>query len=287
MVRFLMATIPNAAGHRYAYDKRAALEFFTAAGTPETVAAGATLFFQHQRPGRLAINRDKMYLLLEGEIDILVARKPIGAAKQGEIFGEMGPLSGLARSATAIARTPCRVIALDEEQLRGGLKTKPEFLILLARLMIARLRETIARQRAEGAIAEDASGRTTALFGAGQLDALRREFGSTARVRFKRGDAILREGASGLLMYVVLEGCVTARIQERLVERIGPGGAFGEIALLDQGSRVASAAAETDCELLAIGQSAFLQLLRSRPEFGTSLLRGLADRLRFLISHGR
>lgn len=282
-----MATIPNAPGHAYAYDKGAALEFFKAAGTPETVAPGTTLFLQHQRPGRLAINRAKMYLLVEGEIDILVARKPIGAVKQGEIFGEMGPLSGLARSATAIARTPCRVIALDEEQLRGALKTKPEFLILLARLMIARLRATIARQRADGAIAEDASDSTTALFGAEQLDTLRRELGSTAHVRFKRGDAIVREGAFGLLMYVVLEGCVAARIQERLIERIGPGGAFGEIALFDHGSRVASVSADTDCELLAISRSLFLQLLRSRPEFGTSLLRGLADRLRFLISHVR
>ena len=124
------------AGTHAAYDKAAALDFFKTAGTPEDVAQGATLFVEHQRAGRLRVNVDKMYLLVQGEVDILASRKPIGAIRAGEIFGEMGPLSGAARSATAIARTPCRVIGLDETQLRRGLSLKPEFVLTLAQLMI-------------------------------------------------------------------------------------------------------------------------------------------------------
>ncbi|MDH4190010.1 MAG: cyclic nucleotide-binding domain-containing protein [Betaproteobacteria bacterium] len=269
------------------YDKGAALEFFKAAGTPETVAEGATLFVEHQRAGRHSISRDKMYLLLQGRVEILAARKPIGAIKQGEIFGEMGPLSGTARSATAVARTPCQVIGLDEQQLRRGLEMKPDFVPMMARLMISRLRDTVARLRTEDAIAEDDSGRQTALFSPALLDDMRHDLGAAAHARFKQGETILREGATGILMYIVLEGCVSAHIQGRLVERIGPGGLLGEIALVDLSPRVASAIAQTDCELLVINRSLFLQLLRDKPEFGASLLRGLADRLRFLISHGR
>ena len=279
---------PAARGGVYpAYDRGAALEFFQSAGTLETLAPGETLFVERQKAGRLALHRDKMYLLVQGEIDIMTARKPIGAVRAGEIFGEMGLLSGAARSATAVAKTACRVIGLDEEQLRQGLATKPEFVLMLARLMIGRLRETLTRLRAANAIADDSSGRQSALFGAAQLAELKRELANAGLVRFHAGDTILREGASGILMYVVLEGCVTASIQGHLVERIGPGGVLGEIALVDHAPRVASVVAKTDCSLLAINRIAFLQLLQKKPEFGTSLLRALSDRLRFLISHGR
>ncbi len=269
------------------YDKAAALEFFKVAGTPETVAKGATLFVEHQHARRLGANLDKMYLLLDGAIDILASRKPIGAIKPGEIFGEMGPLSGAARSATAIARTACQVIGMDEEQLRRGLQVKPDFVLTLSQLMIARLRETLTRLRAANAIAEDVSGKLTTLFEPALVDYLREGLASSSSMRFQAGQTILREGASGILMYVVLEGNVAVHIQQRRVERIGPGGVLGEIALLDQSPRVASAVAETDCALLGMNRITFLRVLRNRPDFGESLLRGLADRLRFLISRHR
>jgi CRP/FNR family cyclic AMP-dependent transcriptional regulator len=286
MSAVLAANLPPAARGNV-YDKAAALEFFKSAGTPETIAQGAALFVEHQHAARLGVNLDKMYLLVDGAIDSLASRKPIGAVKPGEIFGEMGPLSGAARSATAIARTPCQVIGMDEAQLRRGLQVKPEFVLTLSQLMIARLRETLARLRAANAIAEDASGKQTMLFDGAILGYLRRELERTASMRFQAGQTILREGASGILMYVVLEGGVAVYIQQRRVERIGPGGVLGEIALLDQSPRVASALAETDCTLLGMNRITLLRVLRNKPEFGAALLRGLADRLRFLISRHR
>ena len=145
----------------------------------------------------------------------------------------------------------------------------------------------MARLRASNAIAEDTSGKETALFSPVLLDELGRGVETSARVQFKAGQTILHEGASGILMYVVLEGRVAVRIQQRLVERTGPGGVIGEIAFIDHAPRVASAIAETDCTLLAVNRSAFLQMLRNRPGFGAALLRGLADRQRFLISRSR
>ncbi|HJT61304.1 MAG TPA: Crp/Fnr family transcriptional regulator, partial [Burkholderiales bacterium] len=65
-----------------------------------------------------------------------------------------------------------------------------------------------------------------------------------------------------------------------VVERVGPGGAFGEMALVDQSPRSANAAAETDCSLLAINRNVFLNLVKSDPGFGISLLSAMAERLR-------
>jgi CRP/FNR family transcriptional regulator, cyclic AMP receptor protein len=270
-----------------AYDGGIALAFFKASGTPETAPQGATIFAEYQKATGLSLHRDKMYLLLQGEVDIIAARKPVGSVRPGEIFGEMAPLSRRSRSATAIAKTACHIIGVDGEQFRDGLEKKPEFALTLMRVMIARLRETVARQRAGNELAEDASGRQSAVFDAAMLENIVREFEGTPLDRFARGRTILQEGTPGSLMYIVVEGCAAATIQGKTVERIGPGGVFGEIALVSQSPRLASVTAETDCTLLAVNRSTFLRLLKSRPDFGASVLRALAGRLRFLISRKR
>jgi CRP-like cAMP-binding protein len=60
---------------------------------------------------------------------------------------------------------------------------------------------------------------------------------------------------------------------------------FGEAALVSESVRLASATAQTDCELLAIGRPAFLQLVKISPDFASTLLSALAARLRFLTTH--
>ena len=49
------------------------------------------------------------------------------------------------RTATALARTACRVIAPDEKDFQNALKAKPEFALMLMSIMIQRLRVMIAR----------------------------------------------------------------------------------------------------------------------------------------------
>jgi CRP-like cAMP-binding protein len=85
-------------------------------------------------------------------------------------------------------------------------------------------------------------------------------------------------------MYAVLKGRVAISIGGRVVERLGPGGAFGEAALVDQAPRLATAVAETDCELQPITRNAFLALVKVSPQFAYSMLSSLAERLRFLTA---
>ena len=67
-----------------------------------------------------------------------------------------------------------------------------------------------------------------------------------------------------------------------VVERIGAGGMFGEIALVDRSTRAASATAETACTLLAINRNQFISLVRANPVFGASLLKAIAQRMQQL-----
>ena len=85
-------------------------------------------------------------------------------------------------------------------------------------------------------------------------------------------------------MYVVLEGRVAITLRGATVERVGPGGVFGEMALIDQTTRAANAAAETDCVLLAINRPVFVNLMKTDPNFGVSLLSAVAERVRNLAA---
>ena len=121
-----------------AYQPAVARAFFESAGTVEDVAAGTTLFAENERASRLLLKRHKMYLLLQGEVTLLARGRTIGTVKPGEIFGELAAISESPRSATAQAKVACRVMSLDEKQLQGALRQKPEFALMLLGIMIGR-----------------------------------------------------------------------------------------------------------------------------------------------------
>ena len=88
-------------------------------------------------------------------------------------------------------------------------------------------------------------------------------------------------------MYVVLEGRVAISIKGGVVGRVGAGGMFGEMALVDQSVRAATATAEIDSKLIAINRNAFLQLVKTSPAFGSSLLAGLAERAKNMAARSK
>jgi CRP/FNR family transcriptional regulator, cyclic AMP receptor protein len=267
------------------YSPAVALEFFKAAGKPEKVAAGKLIFAEHDKARPLLFMRDKMYLLLDGEVDLVARKKVIGTVAKGEIFGEMASITNAPRSASAVAKTACNVIALDDKQFHDGLRKKPEFALMLMSMMIGRLRETIARLAEKTTLRGDAVVNESVVFDPKRLAELAEGLSSDEPVYFDRGKSIVQEGQMGLRMYVVIEGRVAiSMFGGGVIERLGPGGAFGELALIEQTPRLASVVADTDCQLLPINRTAFLLLVKTSPEFAASLLGPLAERLRLLTA---
>ena len=260
------------------YDAHLAEQFFKLAGTPETVPEGKILFEENEKGSRLLLKRDKMYLLLEGEVILASKNKLIGTVKKGEIFGEMASISQTPRSATAVAKRACRVIGLDNKEFESALRKMPDFALMLMSVMIGRLRNMIAQGGAS--LAADGKPKETTVFDEKSRSILARALGDQSLVRFEREGVIMREGQAGVLMYVVLEGRVAVTIQGKLVERVGPGGVFGEMALVERTPRLASAVAETGCTLLAINRNTFLNLVRASPDFGVALLGAVGERAR-------
>ena len=261
------------------YKPAVALDFFKSGGKPERVAAGGVIFAEGKKG---LLFGDKMYLLISGEIELQVKKKPIVALKAGEIFGELAAIDGAPRTASAVAKTPCKLIGLDEKQFYAALRKKPAFALMLMSVMIGRLRDTITRLAAAGDMSEKEASKESVTFKPKMLADLVRGLADDPPVFFLQGKQIIQAGQTGLRMYAIVEGKVTVTIGGRVVERLGPGGVFGEAALVDQSTRLASAVAETDCSLLAISRQAFMALVKVSPQFADTILGSLAERMRFL-----
>lgn len=101
---------------------------------------------------------------------------------------------------------------------------------------------------------------------------------------FTAGQTIFREGDHAALMYVVLEGEVALSVRGNEVEKLGPGGVLGEMALIDPAPRSATAVARTDCRLVPIDQKRFTFLVQQTPNFSIQIMRVIANRLRRMDS---
>lgn len=271
-----------AASAASAYIPGIARAFFESAGNVEAVPAGTRFFAENEKASRILLKRDRMYLLQDGEVALFAKGMPIGSVKAGEIFGEMAAITESPRSATAVARTPCTVLSLDDRQFQSALRQKPEFALMLLSLMIRRLRSMLGGLT--GIPSASRGQKKSRVFDKATLATLAEGLGHDALVRYDRGKVIMMQGQVGAFMYVVLEGRVAISLRGATVERVGPGGVFGEMALVDQATRAASAAAETDCVLLAINRPVFMNLVRTDPDFGVSLLAAVAERVRALAA---
>lgn len=96
--------------------------------------AGDIVFSQGE-PG------DSMYVVKEGEVEVLVGDKVVDTAVPGGILGEMALIDSNARSATARAKTECSLIPINERRFRFLVQQTPFFSIYVMRILVDRLRK--------------------------------------------------------------------------------------------------------------------------------------------------
>ncbi len=99
----------------------------------ETVPQGTTLF----NAGDIA---DFMYVLMEGQANIMVGRTIVEVAGPGSLLGEMALVDRQPRSATVVTRSPCRLVAIDPEHFDLLVQEAPAFARHVLQVMARRLR---------------------------------------------------------------------------------------------------------------------------------------------------
>lgn len=101
----------------------------------------------------------------------------------------------------------------------------------------------------------------------------------------KRGATLFSKGDPGVSLYAVISGTVKMSIsssegRNAILNIIGPGEIFGEMALLDGGSRSADAIANSNCELFVIDRREFIPFVKSQPALAMKFIELLCERLR-------
>ena len=97
---------------------------------------------------------------------------------------------------------------------------------------------------------------------------------------FKAGSTVFREGDEAHELFVIKSGKVRIQIGNRTLTELEPDSIFGEMALIDNEPRSATAIAVTDVELVPVGEKQFLFLVSQTPYFALKVMRVLVQRLR-------
>jgi putative peptide zinc metalloprotease protein len=203
---------------------------------------------QDVRPGDEVIRQgesaDKFYVIADGTFEVSRNGTPVAQLRSGDYFGERGLLNRTTRAATVWALTPGRLFWLDSARfgemiahdldLRAKLEAATEF----------------RAQVAEMPLFHDLSPT--------ELDLLLTHLIPQSVATDME---IICEGEPGDCFYVVRSGCVEVLRAGRVLAKLGPGEAFGEIALINNIPRTATVRALEPCQLLTLKASDFHDLL--------------------------
>ena len=104
----------------------------------EAYSAGQQIFTVGQ-PG------DVMYVVKEGEVDIVINDKVVDTVGPGGLIGEMALIDKRPRSATAVAKTDCKLVSVNEQRFQRLVQQTPHFAIQVMKVMAQRLRQMDAQ----------------------------------------------------------------------------------------------------------------------------------------------
>jgi CRP-like cAMP-binding protein len=94
------------------------------------------------------------------------------------------------------------------------------------------------------------------------------------------GETITEEGEAGRTFVVIESGEATVAVHGQEVGKLGPGEAFGEMALIDKSARSATVKADSEVHGYQLPVWSFRPLVESHPEMAWALLEALAQRVR-------
>ena len=96
------------------------------------------------------------------------------------------------------------------------------------------------------------------------------------------GEVFFKAGDAGDQMFGVVSGQIELRRGDQVLARVGPGGTFGEMAIIDSAPRALTAVAVEASEIAVIDRRMFLFLVTETPTFAIQVMQSLASRIREL-----
>jgi CRP/FNR family cyclic AMP-dependent transcriptional regulator len=113
-----------------------AFTIFKDAENFKTYAPGDIIFEEGQEG-------DFMYVVIEGEVEIVYKGEVVNLVEVGEIFGEMALIDNAPRSADARASKESKIVPVDQYNFTHYIQHSPFFAIYVMSVMAERLRKQI------------------------------------------------------------------------------------------------------------------------------------------------
>ena len=99
-----------------------------------------TEYTQGQTIFRQGDEAHALYVVIEGEVEILIGERVVDTVEAGGLFGELALIDGAARSASAVARTTAKVVPINERRFTFLIQQTPHFALQVMRVMAERLK---------------------------------------------------------------------------------------------------------------------------------------------------
>ncbi len=187
---------------------------------------------------------DEFYIVARGALEVLVDGRPVTHLSAGDYFGERALLYDVPRAATVTAMEPSLVFSVGRGVFHASLA-----------------HDLATRARLDAALdyrSEIAAMPLLRSLSPSEIDLLLTRL---VPVSAAQGDDIIRQGEPGDRFYIVRSGQVEVMRDGQVLDRLGPGDSFGEIALLFDIPRTATVRATEPAELLALAAEDFRDLL--------------------------
>ena len=102
--------------------------------------------------------------------------------------------------------------------------------------------------------------------------------------RYKKNTIVVTKGDDSDSLYVILSGRARVYLDDEqgneiTIRTLGPGEAFGELALLSGEPRAANVVTLGDCELSVVSKQNFMNCLTSNPPISFRIIKSLVERI--------
>lgn len=114
-------------------------ELFAGSDEIESVSRGALIFDEGDTAA-------EMFVLLEGQVEIVAQGRVLQTLVAGSLFGEMALIDAQPRSAACRAASDCRLVRISAKQFNFLVQHAPVFALLTLRSVSARLRGMLGRE---------------------------------------------------------------------------------------------------------------------------------------------
>lgn len=114
-------------------DETLIQEVFRSGDDHRTFKTGDAIFRQGEA-GHL------MYILVEGIVEVMIGDVSIGAFEPIEVFGEMAIIDQGPRSATIIAKSDCKLVAVNQGRFLFLIQQNPKLAIHIMKMLVERIR---------------------------------------------------------------------------------------------------------------------------------------------------